>query len=307
MPRYIYGPVKSRRLGLSLGADIVPMKTCCFDCIYCQLGSGYRPTVTRGRFVPLEKVIEQIGARLEEIPRVPDYITIGGSGEPTLNESFGDLASALRKEFDIPVCLLTNGSLMWLEQVRAACTDFDLIVPGLDACDESMFQAVNRPHGALSFEKLLTGLERLREEFKGAIWLEVFLIPGLNTSEQQCRRFKKLAERLKPDKIHLNTAVRPPAESSVRPLCSERMQQIRRFFGPKAESIASLRPRLDGHGGIKEEEIIGILHRRPCTAGDIASAYDASVAEAEEKLQKLISRGKVNAERRDGKVFYMAN
>ncbi len=303
MGQYIYGPVKSRRLGRSLGIDIVPMKTCSFDCVYCQLGGGHKPVIEREMFVPPAEVLPRAGENIRSSGPL-DYVTLGGSGEPTLNTAFGEIAEELAGNYNVPVALLTNGSLMWMREVREACRHIDLVVPSLDACDEETFQAVNRPHPSLNFAKIADGLSGLRDVFDGSLWLEIFIVKGINDSDRHCSAFRTLIDRIRPDKVHLNTAVRPPAEAFVRAPSYERMKQICRLLGPKAEIIVPP-PENTGPGrDISEENIMNILRRRPSRAHEIADACGASEKETVEKLHNMVSDAKIVEITRAGESFF---
>lgn len=301
--KYVYGPVKSRRLGTSLGVDIVPMKTCSFDCVYCQLGGGFPTTVRRDSFVPVETVLAQIKDKLSSRSG-PDYITLGGSGETTLSTDFGKIAASIKEIYGIPVCLLTNGALLWMDEVLEDCAQMDIIVPNLDACDEETFQRMNRPHPSLSFENVVKGLVRLREKFCGNIWLEIFLVPGINDSQEQIRAFKRLTEDIRPDKIQLNTAVRPPAEKSVRAIEYERLENICSLLGPKAEVIIPDPEQKKDGENISEADIIDLLKRRPCTSEDMASTCKNTVDDVAEMAERLVAEGKVKVMECDGKKFF---
>ncbi|MCK4625431.1 MAG: radical SAM protein, partial [Phycisphaerae bacterium] len=170
---YIFGPVPSRRLGRSLGVDLVPFKTCSYDCIYCQLGRTTNKTIQRKEWVPLDDVVAELKTNLSS---QPDYITLSGSGEPTLYSRTGELIDRIKAVTDVPVAVLTNGSLLWNQEVCAQLMNADLIVPSLDAGDEMMFRAVNRPHEDISFEKMLKGLIEFRREYQGQYWLEVMFL-----------------------------------------------------------------------------------------------------------------------------------
>ena len=174
---YIYGPVPSRRLGLSLGIDIVPSKICTLDCVYCQIGRTTEKSTVRRGFFDLPAVLDELKVRLAEGGSI-DYITIGGSGEPTLNSQLGALIDGIRSLTAIPVAIITNGTLLYRPDVRAECGKANLVIPSLDAGDATTFGAVNRPAPDINIEKLVSGLALFREEFSGQIWLEVFLIEG---------------------------------------------------------------------------------------------------------------------------------
>ena len=176
---YVFGPVPSRRLGRSLGVDLVPFKTCSYDCIYCQLGRTSCKTVERKQWVPLDDVLAELK---EKLSTRPDYITLSGSGEPTLFWRTGELIDRIKAMTDVPVAVLTNGSLLWCKDVRDQLTNADLVIPSLDAGDQSMFRAVNRPHEDISFERMLDGLIAFRKAFGGQYWLEIMLLAGHTAS-----------------------------------------------------------------------------------------------------------------------------
>jgi wyosine [tRNA(Phe)-imidazoG37] synthetase (radical SAM superfamily) len=286
--------------------DLVPHKTCTFDCIYCQLGSCGETTTKRDEYAPLEEVVKEVCERLEDI-EPPDYVTLGGSGEPTLHEAFGEIARRIRNCIETPICLLTNGSLLHRPEVRADCRAIDLIVPSLDAPDAETYRRINRPDPAISFDMLVEGLVALRKEFEGRIWLEVFLLSGINDSDGHIEGFARLIERIQPDRVQLNTAARPPAEADANPVPPERMDQIRDILGPPAEVIA----RVEGHHHppaptVDEEAVVQMLRRRPCTLHDVALGLDVHENEVVKCLRCLVEDGRVETTRRDGKLFYRA-
>ena len=309
--KYIFGPVPSRRLGLSLGVDLVPRKVCTQDCVYCQVGRTTVKTVRRGDFVPLQEVLDELGqvlAGLDHASR-PDYITISGSGEPTLNSRLGEFLAAIRLMTDIPIAILTNGSLLGDPEVRAECVKADLVAPSLDAGDEETFRKVNRPADAagMTLGDLVEGLAAFRREFAGQYWLEVFLIEGLNDSTEQVLKIKKLIERIRPDRIQLNTATRPTAEIDVRPVSPERLAEFARLLGPTAEVIATFKPReLHGSAAAEEEAVLAMIRRRPVTAEDIAAGLSAHPNEVAKLLGHLVDKGLIVATARDGRTYFEA-
>ncbi|MHC4693410.1 MAG: radical SAM protein, partial [Planctomycetota bacterium] len=204
--KYLYGPVTSRRLGLSLGVDIVPFKICTLDCIYCQLGGTTQKTTERAEYVSPEAVLAELRDTLARDPKA-DFITIGGSGEPTLNSRLGDLIDGIKKITDIPVALLTNGTLFYRPDVRADCAKADVALPSLDAGDKRTFDKINHPHEDIVIENMISGLCAFRNEFAGQIWLEVFFIEEINTHAGHIAKIRDAVEKIRPDKVHLNTAV----------------------------------------------------------------------------------------------------
>jgi wyosine [tRNA(Phe)-imidazoG37] synthetase (radical SAM superfamily) len=306
MPKYLYGPVLSRRLGRSLGVDLVRLKTCTYNCIYCQLGPTATTRLVRADYVPVDEVIEEVKQYLDKhVP--PDFITLGGSGEPTLHASFGRIAERIKELGACRIALLTNGALFYLPAVRAACKAIDVILPTLDAADEETFRRIHRPHPDITLARVVEGLTALRAEFKGEIWLEVFLVPGFNTSDSDIEKLKGVLECIRPDRIQLNTAVRPPAEKFVEALSRERLEQIRAMLGPRAEVVAEPEgPRPPAEGKVTEQDVLQMLGRRPCTAEDVADGLSIHPAEAAKHIGQLLGDGLVIEVREGGRRFYRA-
>lgn len=303
---YTYGPVPSRRLGLSLGVDIVPPKVCTLDCVYCQLGRTTRKSTTREDYVDIEAVLAELSRRLQ-VGVKADYVTIGGSGEPTLNARLGDLIDGIRRLTDIPIAILTNGTLLYRQDVRAECAKADVVIPSLDAGDAATFEAVNRPDRGITIEKLVSGLEQFREEFRGRIWLEVFLISGVNTDAGQIEKIKKLIERIRPDKVHLNTAVRPPAEPDVQAVPRETLDAIARRIGGNCEVISGAPAGLSERHDVRAEaDVLSMLKRRPCSVEDIAAGLGMVRNEVVKHLARLQESGVIGSERRANITYFFA-
>jgi wyosine [tRNA(Phe)-imidazoG37] synthetase (radical SAM superfamily) len=305
--KYLYGPVPSRRLGRSLGVDIVPFKVCTLDCIYCQLGETTEKTLERKDYVPVKAILAELKERLPRGVKA-DFITIGGSGEPTLNSQLGELIDGIKKITDIPVAILTNGTLLYRQDVRADCAKADVVLPSLDAGDEQTFQKINRPHKDISIEKLIEGLLAFRNEFAGQIWLEVFFVEGLNTGTEQIAKIKTATERIRPDKIQLNSAVRPTAEPNVKRLDAGKLQVIAEELGEKCEVVADTSPAQLGRDvECKAENLLSMLKRRPCSLNDICSALAISRNEALKYITHFQQQGLIHSEEKNGITFFRTN
>jgi wyosine [tRNA(Phe)-imidazoG37] synthetase (radical SAM superfamily) len=301
---HVFGPVPSRRLGRSLGIDLVPFKTCSYDCIYCQLGRTTNKTIERKEYVPLGDVLEELDHRLAAGPQ-PDYVTLSGSGEPTLYSRLGPLISGIKGRTDRPVAVLTNGSLLWDPEVRESLLEADLVIPSLDAGDDATFQRVNRPHAGVSFERMLAGLETFRWRFAKPIWLEVLLLKGLTDTMAQLEKIGRLVERINPDRVQLNTASRPPSEDFAAALSLAELKQAALSFGGRAEIIAEHRgAHRDDRRRARREEIISLLKRRPCTLEDVADGLALHPNEVAKHLGELVRKQVLVCERDGGKVFY---
>lgn len=304
--RYVYGPVPSRRLGRSLGVDLVPLKTCSYDCIYCQLGRTTRKTIQLEEYVPAEGALEELAEKLKEASR-PDWIGIAGSGEPTLHARLGEIIAGVKALTDVPVAVLTNGSLLWKPEVRAALARADLVLPSLDAGTAASFIRVNRPHAEISFERMVDGLVKFSHEFQGRIWLEVLLVAGITDRREEVERIAALAAEMRLDRVQLNTVSRPPAEAHALAVPKEVLEGFRGRFSVPCEVIGGARPaateRSAGGGGM-EDAIAALLDRRPCTVEGIASGLGLPPNEVLKHLEALSARGRIRSERRGEDVFY---
>lgn len=288
---YVFGPVPSRRLGRSLGVDLVPFKTCSYDCIYCQLGRTTHKTVDRREWVPLDEVVAELQERLASRP---DYVTLSGSGEPTLYARVGDLIDRIRSLTDIPVAVLTNGSLLWQAEVRRQLLDAHLVMPSLDAGDKSMFNAVNQPHTDIAFERMLEGLIAFRDEYRGQYWLEVFLLGGHTAVPADARKIAECVGRIRPDRVQLNTVTRPPAEDYAVAVPLRQLRELAALFGPAAEVIADFKGvHLEGAFVATQQMVLQLLQRRPCSVEDIAQGLAIHPNEAAKHVERLLARGLV--------------
>jgi wyosine [tRNA(Phe)-imidazoG37] synthetase (radical SAM superfamily) len=304
--RWLYGPVPSRRLGRSLGIDLVPFKTCSFDCIYCQLGRTTDKTLERKEYVPIVEVLAELERKLGEEDR-PDYISLAGSGEPTLNSGIGRLISGIKSMTEIPVAVLTNGSLLWMSEVQDALMHADLVIPSLDAGDKHLFQYVNRPHHGLSFDQIVEGLVAFTSRFTGEVWLEVLLLAGVTGRGSEAEKIAALAKRVGAARVQLNTASRPPAEDYAFALSAEEMLTLKSLFPGFVEIICE-RER-DGAepsaaASAADDDILALLSRRPCTPVGVATGLGIHVTEAVKLLDGLLKTGKVATVLVEGRVFY---
>jgi wyosine [tRNA(Phe)-imidazoG37] synthetase (radical SAM superfamily) len=298
----VYGPVPSRRLGRSLGVDLVPLKTCTYDCVYCQLGRTTRKTVRRQRWVDPADVVAQVRGRLES---EPDVIALAGSGEPTLHAGIGDVIAGIKRLTDVPVAVITNGSLLSRPTVRRELAAADIVLPSLDAPDDGLFQLINRPHRALRFADVVGGMIAFRNGYRGQLWLEVMLLAGVTGIVAEVERLVEVAARIAPDRIQLNTAVRPPAESFVAPVADGSLQKFAGLFTPHAEVIVDTLT-ADGGRVAASTDILALLSRRPCTVADIAAGLGIHHGEALKAATALVIEGAAELHTHEGQSFYVA-
>jgi wyosine [tRNA(Phe)-imidazoG37] synthetase (radical SAM superfamily) len=238
--KYIYGPVKSRRLGLSLGLSLTPYKVCNLDCVYCQLGSTKEKNTQRTEYVKIEEVLGEFKSWLLQNPQKAaelDFVTLSGLGEPTLNINIGYLITQIRKLCNAHIAVITNSTLLNDPQVRLEVCAADLIVPSLDAIRQDVFEKIDRPAAGIKIEEIIEGLVALRKEFRGKIWLEVMLVDGFNDTLPQIKEFRDAIERINPDKIQLNSPIRSTADGNILPADKKKLEKFRDILGEKAEII----------------------------------------------------------------------
>jgi len=302
---HLYGPVPSRRLGRSLGIDLVPHKICTYDCIYCQIGNTTEKTLARKEYVPVKEIMEEVERFLKEGTASIDYLSLSGSGEPTLHSQICSVIEGIKAITSIPVAVITNGSLLYEEEIRQDLLHADIVLPSLDAVSSEVFMKINRPRPGFSIEKVIEGLVEFRKAFKGQIWLEILFCKGVNDGKEELLRMKKVIDRIQPDRIHLNTVVRPPSEKWAVPLNQKEMEEIRAFFGEKASIISEFdrHPPLVSERDIKEE-ILRILERRPLSLTDLSKGMGIPQSELEAYLNPLIQEGKIQPRSFGDSIYY---
>jgi len=303
--RYLYGPVPSRRLGRSLGIDLVPHKICTYDCIYCQIGKTTDKTLVRKEYVPVKEILEEVRRFLKEETSSIDHLSLSGSGEPTLHSQIRSVIEGIKTITSIPVAVITNGSLLYEEEVRQDLLHADIVLPSLDAVSSEVFMRINRPRPGFSIEKVIEGLVEFRKVYKGQIWLEILFCQGVNDSKEELLRMKKAVDRIQPDRIHLNTVVRPPSEKWAAPLSQKEMEEIQVYFGEKASIITEF----DRHpssisGRDIKEEILEILKRRPLSLSDLSKGMGIPQNELDEYIKPLAQEGKIQTRIFGGSMYY---
>ncbi len=303
--KHLYGPVPSRRLGRSLGIDLVPPKICTYDCVYCQIGQTAKRRLVRKEYIPREEVLAEVRTFLEEASSPIDHLSLSGSGEPTLHSGIRWIIGEIKKISTIPMAVITNGSLLYRKEVREDLLQADVVLPSLDAVSPEVFQKINRPHPQIPVGKVIEGLVKFRSVFRGKIWLEILFCRGINDQAEEIEKMKEAIDRIQPDRIDLNTVVRPPAEKWAVPLSQTELEKIRAFFGERAIVI----PEFDRHPlSVPESEvrerIVSILGRRPLSLADLSMWMKIPPQELETHLNPLIQAGKVRSRAFGDAVYF---
>lgn len=307
MYKYLFGPVPSRRLGMSLGIDLIPTKVCSLNCVYCECGKTTNLTIERKEYVSYNKVTNELEHYFKNNP-APDYVTFSGSGEPTLNLKIGDIIKFLKSNYPyIPIAILTNGTLFDQKEVRTELLNADLVLPSLDAASELSFKKINRPFHTLNINKYIQGLIDFRKEYSGKIWLEVLILPGYNDNKKDLKLLKDAFVKIKPDRIQLNSLDRPGILNTLRSATRNELQQIADFFGlDNVEIIASAPKRKEIKSYRKDTEtaILETIFRRPCTLDDLSEILGLHKNEINKYLDVLESDDKIEIIRQSRGIFY---
>lgn len=309
MNKYVFGPVPSRRLGQSLGIDPVPLKTCNWNCIYCQLGRSRPVTNERKFYSDPQIILEQVkGALHAKHPVGIDWITFVGSGETTLHTGIGEMVRSVKALTDLPVAVITNGSLLYLPEVRDALLPADAVMPSVDAGSKELYKRINRPHPQLAFRQWVEGLASFREVYKNNLWVEVMLVRGINDSEEALADIAALLERIRPDEVHIVTPDRPPVEAWVKPPDEEGLMRAHAILGHVAKIIHPAAGTFDLGSGIDlVDSIVGIITRHPMKESELVEALDTwSTDDIRKTLEELENSGKAQIVERYGTRFWRA-
>ncbi|MEJ2580160.1 MAG: radical SAM protein [Acidobacteriota bacterium] len=307
--KHVFGPVPSRRLGRSLGIDPVPLKTCNFSCVYCQLGRT-RPLARKRRaFFSVSDMLAEVATTLShEGSDSIDWITFVGSGETTLFSRLGSLIRYVKSISELPVAVITNGSLFYLPEVRKALSAADAVLPSLDAGTETLYARINRPHRDFSYQQHIDGLTKFRREYGGRLWVEVMLLGGINDSPEALRDIATVLERVDPDEIHISTPTRPPAEQWVEIPNRGGLERASAVFGSIAKVLHPIEVNVDtGFDGELEEAILRIVSRHPLQEIEVVRSLEQWVpGRVLETLAAFTESGKIKIIERYGKRFWCA-
>ncbi|MBU4101895.1 MAG: radical SAM protein [Proteobacteria bacterium] len=305
--KYIFGPVPSRRLGLSLGIDLMPHKTCTLNCVYCECGRTTNLTLKCKEYIPTELLQEELKDFLSRNPKL-DFITFSGSGEPTLHTGIKEIINFIKKDYPkYKIALLTNSTLFFQPDNRKRIAGVDMVIASLDAASEENFKKINRPHPELELSRIIEGLVSLRKEFAKQLWMEVFLVPGINDKKDELNKIKKALSPIYPDKIQLNTLDRPGAESWVKPASQKDLLDAASYLN--SADVIKNPDSMPNDGVLNKDDckyLLSIIKRRPCTAEDISKISDSNLEEIYRHLDALIEKGLIIKKNMPRGIFYMA-
>ena len=308
--KYLFGPVPSRRLGISLGVDLVPLKVCSLNCVYCEVGRTTNLTIERKEYIPINEVLKELKDYLDQKPEL-DFVTFSGQGEPTLNSGLGKVIDFIKDNYqEYKVAVITNGTLFWDKEVRNEVIRADVLLPSLDAVSRLAFIKINRPNKNLNIDKIIEGLILLRKEFEGKIFLEIFFVPQINDSQEELILLKKIATKIQPDLIQLNTLDRPGTEDFIKAVNQEGLLKIKEFFVPLPVEIiakAETRKQIQSFNKNIEEQIFETIKRRPCTDKDLTEILDIHLNELNKYLSELIDSGKIISDKQERGLFFKIN
>jgi wyosine [tRNA(Phe)-imidazoG37] synthetase (radical SAM superfamily) len=306
--KHLFGPVPSRRLGVSLGVDLVNKKTCNFNCVYCECGEAPAMESIRKEYVNIDAVVEEVKHYLEHGNHL-DFITFSGNGEPTLNSGIGRLVIELKKITDTKICLITNSSTLVDSSIFEEIKDIDLIMPSLDAVLNESFIKMDRPHSSIKLEDVINGLIDFRKIYKGQIWLELFMLEGVNDSDEELAKFVEVIKEIGADRVQLNSLDRPAPVKWVKAMSMKRLEEIRDYFESKgidAEIIKKYSGRSDYRKYNKDYEklILNMIDKRPCTIEDFEEVVDLNLRELGTYIEILIKEKIIEAVIEERGIFY---
>jgi wyosine [tRNA(Phe)-imidazoG37] synthetase (radical SAM superfamily) len=305
--RYVYGPVPSRRLGQSLGIDTIPLKTCNWNCVYCQLGRTVPLVNERREYVPREQALAEVETALaEHAPGEIDWVTFVGSGETCLHSGLGWMIRMVKRLTELPVAVITNGSLLYQPEVRDDLAPADAVLPSLDAGEAGLYRKINRPHPQASFERLVQGLMDFRAAYAGKLWVEVMLLQGMNDDEQSLHRIGEVLGRIRPDAVHVLLPTRPPAEPWVRPTDEEGVERAMAILGQVAEVVHPAEGEFDlGDSADIVDAILGVITRHPMRQDELERALTGRKGtDVQRALQLLAESGRAKVVERHGARFW---
>jgi wyosine [tRNA(Phe)-imidazoG37] synthetase (radical SAM superfamily) len=309
----LFGPVPSRRLGVSLGVDLVPYKTCTMDCIYCESGCTTKLTLEREEFFPLEDVLAELGSYLDSDPLL-DYITFSGAGEPTLYSRIGDVIAFIKNNYPkYKIALLTNGMLLSDPETFNDVKNVDLIVPSLDAADAEIFKKINRPVEEFDFSLLIDSFRRFHKESDAEFILEIFIVPGINDTPESLNGFAEAVKLINPDKVQLNSLDRPGAESWVPKTTEDGMKRVQaalagtveiEIVGKFISSESANSAKTDEDYKNIDQKIIDLISRRPATIDDFKVSLGYSDSTLNKVLHRLLEKSLITSEKSERGEFF---
>jgi len=305
--KYLFGPVNSRRLGISLGVDMVPFKTCSLNCVYCECGDTTVLSCERKEYVTFDSLQKELHDYLSKKPKL-DYVTFAGSGEPTLNSCLGKIAAYVKTTFpEYKTALLTNSTLFYDSEVRKDCLQFDLVCPSLDAISDNAFTKVNRPSLDLDNSKIIDGLIKFAKDYNGQLWVEVFIVPQINDTTEELKLFKETLLQINPDRVQLNSLDRPGACDWVTAISPDKLRTIAQYLAPLPVEIISRSgslPKSEITGIDLEETVLSLIRRRPSTLEELSVTAGKTINEIFATIETLTNKGTAESNIVNGKTFY---
>ena len=311
--KHLFGPVISRRLGISLGVDVVPYKYGSMNCIYCEVGETTKLINEPEELVNLNEVIKELDDYISKNPKL-DYITFSGAGEPLLYSRIGDLINYIKDKYpQYKLALITNSTHLYRSDINAELLKLDMIIPSFDAVDQDIFESINRPYKTIMVKEIIDNLIDFNHKFPGEMWLEIFFVPELNDFPEELTRMREAIRLIKPERVQLNALDRPGTESWVQQEDREKLESIKTFFEASlpedilVEIIKKVDKQLydENQSSLEvEEKIITTIRRRPCTAQDMSQMLNIHINAINKVLHKLIEEKRIEGITQERGIFY---
>ncbi len=304
---FVFGPVPSRRLGLSLGVNLIPYKVCTFNCVYCELGKTTELTVERRPYYNADDIESSFTEYIKRVKKI-DYVTFSGSGEPTLNTELSKVIGFVKEHYNYRIAVLTNGSLMFRKDVREDLALADVVIPSLDTVKENTFKKLNMPHNSLTVGSMIDGIARFAEDFAGDVWLEVLFVNGFNDSDEELASLIDALKIIKPTKVQIGTVDRPPSYKTAKRVRQDRMMEIFTVLSTNlpnisVEMIGSFSGDGENFGGDLENSILKLINVRPCSKEELSVVFGVEPEIMHSILDKLMNNNKIEIGGFSGKEF----
>jgi len=307
--KIVFGPVPSRRLGRSLGINNIPPKICTYSCIYCQIGKTFKMSSERSIFYQPEHIFESVKSKVKDTSNkqgIIDYLTFVPDGEPTLDKNLGKEIDLL-KSLGVKIAIITNSSLLGLDDVRKDLYKADLVSVKVDSIDPDTWKKINRPHKSLDLEKIKSGLIEFSKNFKGILFTETMLIKNYNDTPIDLIKTASFIKRLNPQKSFISVPIRPPAEKTVEIPNEEKINLAYQIFcenNLQTEILIGYEGNDFFYSGNVEEEILGITSVHPMRK-DAIESYLRKAGVGFEIVIDMIEKDKIREINYKGHKYYL--
>jgi len=306
--KYIFGPVPSRRLGLSLGIDLLGDKICSMDCVYCEVGKTRLLTLERAEYVPAETVLDELRSYLENLKdQKPNYITFSGMGEPTLHSRIGYIIDKIHEMTDIPVCVLTNSTTIVNDDVFNELLKADVVIPSLDAVSRSTFLKINKPVKNINIEIIIKRLAEFKLKFKGKLLIEILFVKDLNDNDNELKALSEAINIINPDGLQIHTVARPSLSDMLNRASDEFLNKAKMFLRLSSPEIQIYSKNSAMDHKSEDDMIVSLLKIRSCFFEEIVRSTGITSERLKVLLNDLDHAGRITKVKFNDRIYFKVN